>query len=136
MDLKMKILDKNLFKILELQNQYPNLYIGGSISLLLQNAIPYREISDIDLITVEPYYIYDIFDINRDIKHKIRRYNYNGTINELFKNKNAQYLNFNYKGHIIKISPISEIMEWKQRFNHINKHKKDLELYDKTNTIN
>lgn len=125
----MEILNKNLFKILELQSQYPNLYIGGSISLLLQNAIPYRETSDIDLITVEPYHIYDIFDVDREINNKTRRYNYNGTRNELFKNKNAQYLNFNYNGYILKISPISEIMEWKQRFNHINKHKKDLENY-------
>lgn len=127
----MEILNKNLFKILELQSQYPNLYIGGSISLLLQNAIPYRETSDIDLITVEPYHIYDIFDVDREINNKTRRYNYNGTRNELFKNKNAQYLNFNYNGYILKISPVSEIMEWKQRFNYIEKHKKDLELYDK-----
>lgn len=125
----MEILNKNLFKILELQSQYPNLYIGGSISLILQNAIPHRETSDIDFITVEPYHIYDIFDVDREINCKTRRYNYNGTRNELFKNKNAQYLDFNYNGCIIKISPISEIMEWKQRFNHICKHKIDIENY-------
>lgn len=111
--------------------KYPDIYLGGSISLILQNAIQYREVHDIDLIVTKPKNEYDIFD--NKLSPINRRYYYNGNIMEIFKNKNANFINFNYKGHIIKLSPINEIAEWKYKFNHILKHKIDLNEINKNN---
>ena len=123
-----------LQNIVELQQKYPNLYIGGSISLILQNAIPFRKIHDIDIIITERVHIYDIFEVKDREKHKlIRNYTSNGIRNELFRNEKAQFINYNYNGYTIKISPVDEVMEWKRKFSHIEKHKKDLEFYEKIN---
>ena len=51
---------------------------------------------------------------------------------DLFINPNAEYIEFNTKFGILKISPIDEILEWKFRFlekHTLNtKHKQDLNL--------
>ena len=126
-----KQVNKNIiFSILEIQNNNPNIYVGGSISLILQGIIPYREIHDVDLIYNEKIQIHDVFNVNerKCIRNKIH---YNGIEHELFVNKNARYVNFDYNGLIIKLSPIDETIEWKKTF--YNRYKKEKHLIDLKN---
>ena len=123
--------NKNIiFKILEIQNNNPNIYVGGSISLILQGIIPYRDIHDVDLIYNEKIQIHDVFNVNerKCIRNKIH---YNGIEHKLFVNKNARYVNFDYNGLIIKLSPIDETIEWKKTF--YNRYKKEKHLIDLKN---
>jgi hypothetical protein len=124
-------IDKNIIRnILEIQNNNPNVYIGGSISLILQGVIPYREIHDVDLIYNQKIQIHDIFNTTgkKSIRNKIY---YNGIEHELFVNKDAKYINFDCGGLIIKLSPINETIEWKKIF--YGKYKKEKHLIDLKN---
>lgn len=123
-----------LENIIKIQLEYSNIYVGGSISLILQNVIPFREVSDIDFISDKKTHIYDVFNINDREKHPIiRKYYSNNIRNELFINPNAKFIEYNYDGYIIKLSPIDETIEWKKKFYtkfKNEKHKKDLEFYE------
>ena len=126
-----------LDKIVIFQKQYPNIYVGGSVALMLQDAIPYRIPKDIDLITSQKVHIYDLFTETQDIsnKHPMRRIvNMYGTKWELFYNPKASYIEHYYKGHHIKISPIQEVYDWKIKFSkkypEDKKHIKDIEYYN------
>ena len=121
-----------LDKILSIQQQYPDIYVGGSVALILQKAIPFRKPKDVDLISPYKTHIYEVFNVNRDKHFRIRSYNYDNIRFELFHNPNAEYVKGYYKGNIIKLSPVDEIMEWK--FNQLltkrtnfEKHIKDLQ---------
>lgn len=104
----MKITPNLLQIIKEIQSQYDFIYIGGSVSLILQNAIPSREIGDIDLISTQKINISTIF--NQPIIHARKRTtHFKGFKFELFRNPKAQYVLLNE----IKLSPIDEIFEWK-----------------------
>lgn len=130
----MQINDQILYSISELQSKHPNVYIGGSISLILQNIIPLREVSDIDLVTNERVHIYDIFNVDKEKHFLIRKYYSNNVRNELFINPNAKYIDFNYSGFIIKLSPVDETIEWKKKFyekTKKEKHLRDIKYYDK-----
>lgn len=125
-----------LNKILIFQKQYPNIYIGGSIALMLQNIIPYRTPSDIDLITPKKIHIYDLFTETQNIsnKHSICRIvNMYGTKWELFYNPEASYIEYYYKDYHIKISPTQEVYDWKikffKKYPKDKKHIKDIEYW-------
>jgi hypothetical protein len=126
-----------LDKIVRFQKQYPNIYVGGSIALMLQEAIPYRIPKDIDLITPQKIHIYDLFTETQDRpnKHPMSRIvNIYGTKWELFHNPDAQFVEHYYKGNHIKISPIQEIYDWKIKFSkkypEDEKHIKDIKYYN------
>jgi len=126
-------INKNIIiNILEIQNNNPDIYVGGSLSLILQGVLPYREIHDIDLIHNKKIQIHDVFNINerKNVRNKIY---YNGIEHELFVNKEAKYVNFDYNGWIIKLSPIDETIEWKKIF--YNRYKKEKHLIDLKNII-
>jgi hypothetical protein len=55
------ISNRFLYNILEIQEKHPNLYIGGSISLILQNVIS-RKPGDIDWVSPNKTHILDIFN--------------------------------------------------------------------------
>ncbi len=121
-----------LDKILSIQQQYPDIYVGGSIALILQKAIPFRKPKDVDLISPYKTHIYEVFNVNRDKHFRIRSYNYDNIRFELFHNPNAEYVKGYYKGNIIKLSPVDEIMEWKfnqllTKRTNLEKHIKDLQ---------
>jgi hypothetical protein len=119
--------------LVKFQNQNPNIYVGGSVSLILQNIIPYRVPKDIDIITPNRIHIYELFNVNDKPKHPVvRRYRYSDLLFELFINPQAQYIEHIYNGHIIKLSPADEIYEWKKRERNINnkKHSDDLKYYE------
>jgi len=121
-----------LYKLINFQYINPNIYIGGSVSLILQNYIPYRIPKDIDIISKDRIHIYDIFNIDKEKNKRIKSIKYNNLQWDLFINPNAKYIEFNTKFGILKISPIDEILEWKFRFlekHTLNtKHKQDLNL--------
>ena len=126
------MLNNILDTLLEFQQQNPHIYIGGSVSLMLQEAIPLRIPKDIDIISTQRTHIHDIFGITESKKHKLqRRHKHNGFIFELFYNPKAQYVPYIYKGKIIKLSPIDEINAWtSQDINSAKpKHANDLKHY-------
>ena len=57
--------------------------------------------------------------------------NFSGTIGVLIAAKKLGYINFNYDGLIIKLSPINETIEWKKIF--YGKYKKEKHLIDLKN---
>jgi hypothetical protein len=121
-----------LDKILSIQQQYPDIYVGGSVALILQKAIPFRKPKDVDLISPYKTHIYEVFNVNRDKHFRIRSHSYDNIRFELFHNSNAEYVKGYYKGNIIKLSPVDEIMEWKfnqllTKRTNLEKHIKDLQ---------
>ena len=124
-----------LQEVIKIQERYPHIYLGGSISLILQNAIPNRIPKDVDLVTLYRLHIYEVFNVDK-IKHpQIHFYKYNNTKFDLFVNPKAEYISYIYNGYTIKLSPIQEILDWKiKRLNEYNinsriyqKHLKDLQ---------
>lgn len=116
----------------EFQKQHPDIYIGGSISLILQEVIPYRIPKDIDLISTNRIHIYDLFNIDK-IKHpRVTKCRYKDVLFDLFINPSAQYIEYNYNDNIIKLSPTDEIYQWKLRKQNVykQKHIKDLKYYE------
>jgi len=133
-------MDKLLDILVKFQKNNPDVYVGGSVSLILQNIIPYRIPKDIDIITPIKQHIYDIFNVN-SIKHRIiRSYKYNDFKWELFYNSKAQYLEYIYNDNIIKISPVDEVFEWKYKFQNKSpnniKHNNDINYYKQWQTMN
>jgi hypothetical protein len=131
------LLVKNLNNILDIlvifQKNNPNIYIGGSVSLILQEAIPYRIPKDIDLISPNRIHIFDLFNETKFQHRIIRQYKYEGLKFELFINPNAKYIEYNYQNNIIKLSPVDEIFEWKFREKNLKneKHLNDINIYNK-----
>jgi hypothetical protein len=126
------VLDEIVDILQKFQYEHPNIYIGGSVSLILQEAIPYRIPKDIDIISSNRIHIYDIFNITGKPKHKmIRRYYHKDLMFELFNNPNAKFIEC--KG--LKLSPIDEVFEWKLKKQNLNntKHQNDIKYYE-TNT--
>ena len=126
--------------IIQFQSKFPNIYIGGSVSLILQNIIPYRVPKDIDIISKNKIHIYDLFGIDK-IKYSIAKVcMYNNIKWEIFYNANAEYIEYEYKNHIIKLSPAQEIYKWKYKNTGPSakgqKHIKDILEYEQQTTIN
>ena len=91
----------------------PNIYIGGSLPLIVQNIIPYRTPKDIDLISCIPIEEHNLDHLN--IKKIFRAYGFskNNLRFELFYNPKAEFVEYDYKGHTFRFSPIYEIIEFK-----------------------
>ena len=127
------MIDNIIEKLVEFQYYNPNIYIGGSIALMLQNAIPYRIPKDVDIISPVKIHIYDVFNVDRDKPFYVRQYKYNDLRWELFYNSNAKYIYYSQNGNTLKISPVDEIMEWKYKFQKKApdnaKNNKDIEYY-------
>ena len=84
--------------MLKFQQKHPNIYIGGSVSLMLQGVIPYRTPKDIDIISINRIHIYDLFEVKKEKHRLIKRYKHDGLKFDLFINPNAQYVEHVYKG--------------------------------------
>lgn len=113
------------------QKLHSNVYIGGSISLILQNAIPPRMPKDVDIVSPKNIHIFDLFQIDRPKHRRIRRIKHEGMFFDLFINPEAEYIEYMYNGDILKLSPIDEIYKWKLKKKNIKqeKHIKDLKYY-------
>jgi len=121
------------YVLLEFQQQHPDIYIGGSVALILQGVIPYRVPKDIDIISPKRIHIYEIFGVNKP-HHKIsKRYRHNSFLFDLFINPNAQYVEYIYNGCTLKLSPVDEVYQWKLKDQNVNteKHANDLKHYEK-----
>lgn len=118
--------------LLEFQQRYPNIYIGGSVALILQGIIPYRVPKDIDIISPNRIHIYDIFNVDKPHSKIVKRYRHQGFLFDLFINPNAQYIEYIYNGCILKLSPADEVYQWKLREQNIHreKHINDLKYYE------
>lgn len=118
--------------LLELQQRYPNVYIGGSVALILQGVIPYRVPKDIDIISPNRIHIYDIFSVNKPHSKIVKRYRHQGFLFDLFINPNAQYVEYIYNGCTLKLSPADEVYQWKLREQNVHreKHINDLKYYE------
>ena len=116
-------------KLVDFQQRNPNIYIGGSVSLILQDALPYRIPHDINIITTQKIHIYNIFSIDKTPHFRVNKCQYDGLIYNLFYNPNAQYIEYNFNGNTLKLSPIDEIMAWKIKT--INKHGVSQKIYKK-----
>ena len=122
-------MEKIIQTLIRFQQKHPDVYIGGSMSLILQEAIPKRIPNDIDIISPKRTHIYDLFEVLDKPKHRmIRQYKFEGLKFELFNNPKAVFVPFNYKGHTLKLSPIYEVLEWKLRDKNSNnvKHANDI----------
>lgn len=124
------MLENVLFKF---QQNHPDIYIGGSTSLILQGIIPYRIPKDIDIISTNRIHIYDLFGVDKPKHRLIKKHRYEDLLFDLFINPQAQYIEHIYYGHILKLSPADEIYEWKLREKNISreKHIEDLKYYEK-----
>jgi len=122
-----------LDKLIDFQKQNSNIIIGGSVSLMLQNQIPFRIPKDIDIISKDKIHIFDIFNINKERKPLCKVCNHNGLRFELFINAQAKYIEYNHKEQILKISPQEEIWEWKMRskYSQNSKHQSDIQWKNK-----
>ena len=118
--------------ISKFQQKHPNIYIGGSVSLMLQGIIPYRIPKDVDIISTDRVHIYDLFEVKKEKHRLIKTYRYEGLKFDLFINPNAQYVDYIYKGHTLKLSPIDEVYQWKLRKENMvkEKHINDLKYYN------
>ena len=118
--------------LLEFQQRYPNIYIGGSVALILQGIIPYRVPKDIDIISPNRIHIYDIFNVDKPHSKIAKRYRHQGFLFDLFINPNAQYIEYIYNGCILKLSPADEVYQWKLREQNVHreKHVNDLKYYE------
>lgn len=122
--------------LLEFQENNPNIYIGGSISLILQKVIPVRIPKDIDIISTQRTHICEIFHLDKPQHKLFRRHKYNDILFELFYNPKAQYIEYTIKNKVLKLSPIDEIFKWKinppYNFNKSDsiKHSKDIKAYN------
>jgi hypothetical protein len=118
--------------LVNFQQQHPDIYIGGSVALILQGIIPYRIPKDIDIISPKRIHIFDIFKVDRPHSRIVKRYRHEGFIFDLFINPNAQYIEHIYNGCILKLSPPDEVYQWKLREQNINnqKHIDDLKYYE------
>ena len=118
--------------LLEFQQRYPNIYIGGSVALILQGIIPYRVPKDIDIISPNRIHIYDIFNVDKPHSKIAKRYRHQGFLFDLFINPNAQYIEYIYNGCILKLSPADEVYQWKLREQNVHreKHINDLKYYE------
>jgi hypothetical protein len=114
------------------QKKHPNIYIGGSVSLILQGIIPYRIPKDIDIISTNRIHIYDLFEVKKEKHRLIKKFKHNELKFDLFINPNAQYIEHIYNGYTLKLSPVDEIYEWKLREKNIQseKHINDLKYYN------
>ena len=120
----MKITPDLLHKIKDIQEQYDYIYLGGSIALILQNAISPREVSDVDLISTK--YSINIFKVLNIGKINHFRLCYHEGIKwELFKNTKAEYILING----LKLSPVDEIFDWKLNKSTKQKHQIDYDSY-------
>lgn len=70
--------------LIEFQQKYPNIYIGGSVSLILQGIIPYRVPKDIDIISTNRIHIYDLFGIDKPKHRLIKKHRYKDFLFDLF----------------------------------------------------
>lgn len=102
-------------ELIKFQKIYPNIYIGGSVSLILQDYIPLRIPKDIDIISKEEVHIYDLFNINKPKPRFLKMINYKGLKYDLFFNPKAEFINFETKFGILKISPVKEIIQAKEK---------------------
>ena len=118
--------------LLEFQQQHPDIYIGGSVALILQGIIPYRVPKDIDIISPNRIHIYDIFNVDKPHAKLVKRYRHQGFLFDLFINPNAQYVEHIYNGHTLKLSPADEVYQWKLREQNVSneKHINDLKYYE------
>lgn len=113
------ILNKSFEHILstlsEFQIQNPNIYIGGSVSLILQEVIPFRIPNDIDIISSNRIHILDIFNVDKNRRrHKmIKTYRHNDLKFDLFINPSCGYIEYVYENYSLKLSPVDEIYKWK-----------------------
>jgi hypothetical protein len=115
------------------QQTHPDIYIGGSVSLILQGIIPYREPKDIDIISTKRIHIYELFGVDKLQHRLIKKYRYENLLFDLFINPQAKYIEYIYNGHVLKLSPADEIYQWKLREKNISKEKhiEDLKYYDR-----
>lgn len=117
--------EKHIIKCYELQQQFDDLYIGGSWALIAQNSIPYREPHDIDLITKSKRRLFNIFPEIPAARFP-RLHIYEDKTYELFNNPNAEYVIVEYQGYNLKFSIVDEVLEWKRKRAHREKHFNDL----------
>ena len=128
------ILDKNLDTLLNIQKEYPDVYLGGSISLLLQDINFPRIPKDLDLVTTsDKLNIYDLFEEFKFIpkNSKSTTIKLNNTDWDLHYDPQAQYVEYFYKGFKLKIITIDDFIRWKKHYVKLEKcslkHKEDLE---------
>ena len=99
---------------------------------MLQKVIPYRVPKDIDIISTNRIHIYDLFEVKKEKQRLIKRYKHEGLKFDLFINPKAQYIEYIYNGHVLKLSPIDEVYQWKLKKENVTKekHLNDLKYYN------
>jgi hypothetical protein len=114
---KSQIKEVLLKYIVPLQKQYPDFYLGGSLALILQKHIPARDVKDLDIIS--PVSFGDLHETKFPYKGMVtskKTYHIREikTCLDFFHNPKAKYVTANIQGHIIKLSPIDEIVHAKE----------------------
>ena len=111
-------LDKALDTVLEIQKDHPDVYLGGSISLMLQNVLS-RKLGDVDLEIQRKMYIRHIFksaphvDVYTYIKDGIK---YELLPNPSDDHQDESYVEYNYKESVLKLVPAERIVKVKEKY--------------------
>ena len=111
-------LDKVLDTVVEIQKEHPDVYLGGSISLMLQNILS-REIGDVDLETQKKMYIRQVL---KEAPHvNLHIYIKDGVKYELLPNpsdyhQDGSYVEYNYKESILRLVPAERIIKVKEKY--------------------
>lgn len=126
-----------LSKLRELQKNYPNIIVGGSISLYLQGVKLKRlerdGVHDFDLIS--PYWT-DLKEVGAkyvDAKNSGNTFDetfeYQGILLDVVVNNNTKYNIVEFNGHKYKVNEIEEVLEYKIKYarqKNGSKHRNDI----------
>jgi hypothetical protein len=128
-----ELLNNKVQQFLQLQHQFPDLIIGGSMSLILQGKIPNREIGDIDIVS-HRYFEFEgatIIGEARSEDNDALKLTVKGESYDYFIIPNVIYKAIEYRGNKIKVQSPSQIMEAKFKYYNkgVTKHKDDIIHY-------
>jgi hypothetical protein len=112
-------LDKVLDTVVEIQKEHPDVYLGGSISLMLQNVLS-RKLGDVDLETQEKMYIRQILKAAPHV-NVYTYYTEDGVKYELLPNpsdyhQDKSYVEYNYKENVLRLVPAERIIKVKEKY--------------------
>lgn len=108
--------DNFLDELVKFQDQNQEVCIGGSIALILQQAIPYRKPKDVDVITTTDVLITELKGLSR-LKDRdgISQYVIGGLKCDVLRSPvNIQPVDYKHSSGIIKLYPVNELAIWKK----------------------
>ena len=110
--------DDFLDSLVEFQLLNPEVYIGGSVALMLQQAIPYRKPKDLDLVTFTEKTFAELKGISRRrAEYGFYGYVVGGMLCELMCDPEPiELVEYKHGSGIIRLGTIDRIVYWKNSY--------------------